>query len=371
MERQTAFNIWYVMLALLAVIWLREAWVGVSRVEAIQYGEFLHHAETGELEEIAIANNVIQARLRKPTPDGRARFVTTRVDPVLARDLSPYDVKFTGVVESTFFRDLLSWPLPALVFFGVLTFLARRMAGQGGMGGLMSIGKSNVKICVETNTTASFANLAGADLANPVDEAALVAAHHEMGHALVAMALPGADPVHKVSIIPRGIGALGYLIPRPLEDRPLMSRGELEDKMAVLLGGRAAEQLVFSRTSVGAADDLARVSDMARSIVTRYGMHEFLPNLSLEQEPSPPLPVPGFTGARGYGNHTPQAIDDAVTGIVAAAFNRVLALLARNREVLERAAALLLERETLGDAELRGLAAQLAPAIGDQDREGA
>jgi ATP-dependent Zn protease len=259
--------------------------------------------------------------------------VTTRVDPVLAKDLSPYDVKFTGVVENTFLRDLLSWLLPALVFFGVLTFLARRMAGQAGVGGLMSIGKSNAKIRVETNSTASFANLVGADSANPVDGAALVAAHHEMGHALVAMALPGADPVHKVAIIPRGIGALGYGIQRPLEDRSLMTRGELEDKMAVLLGGRAAEQLVFGRTSAGAADDLARVSDIARSMVTRYG------------------------------DHSPQAIDDAVTEIVAAAFQRALALLARNREVLERAAALLLERETLVEAELRGLAAQLAPAI--------
>ena len=613
MEKQTKFNIWYVMLALLAVIWLRDAWVGVSQVEAIPYSEFLHHVKTGELEEIAISNNVIQAKLRKPTSDGGTWIVTTRVDPVLAKELSQYDVKFTGVVENTFFRDLLSWVLPALVFFGVWMFVARRMAGEGGMGGgLMSIGKSKAKIYVETDTKVSFADVAGvdeakeelrevvgflkdpqhhgrlggrlpkgvllvgppgtgktllaravageagvpffsisgsefvemfvgvgaarvrdlfeqarkkapaiifideldalgrargtfglgghdekeqtlnqllaeldgfdpstglvllaatnrpevldpalmragrfdrqvlvdrpdkkgriqilevhvgkirlapqvdlasvaaltpgfsgADLANLVNEAALAAtrrggdavalddfsvaverivaglekksrilnpmerrtvAHHEMGHALVAMALPGADPVHKVSIIPRGIGALGYTMQRPIEDRFLMTRGELENKMVVLLGGRAAEQLVFGQVSTGAADDLARVSDIARSMVTRYGMHESLPNLSLEQEPSPLLPVPGFTGARSYSEHTSQAIDDAVKAIVAAVFARALALLTRNREVLERAAALLLERETLTEAKLRELAAQLVPANDDREAKGA
>ena len=613
MEKQTKFNIWYVMLALLAVIWLRDAWLGMSQVETIPYSEFLHHVKAGEFEEIAISNNVIQAKLRKPTPDGRTRIVTTRVDPVLAKELSQYDVKFTGVVENTFFRDLLSWVVPALVFAAIWMFVIRRMTGEGGMGGgLMSIGKSKAKIYVETDTKVSFADVAGvdeakdelrevvgflkdprghgrlggrlpkgvllvgppgtgktllaravageagvpffsisgsefvemfvgvgaarvrdlfeqarkkapaiifideldalgrargtfglgghdekeqtlnqllaemdgfdpstglvllaatnrpevldpalmragrfdrqvlvdrpdkkgrvqilevhvgkirlapqvdlasvaaltpgfsgADLANLVNEAALVAtrrgsdavalddfsgaverivaglekksrilnpmerrtvAHHEMGHALVAMALPGADPVHKVSIIPRGIGALGYTMQRPIEDRFLMTRGELENKMAVLLGGRAAEQLVFGQVSTGAADDLARVSDIARSMVTRYGMHASLPNLSLEQEPSPLLPVPGFTAARSYSEHTSQAIDDAVMEIVAAAFARALALLTRNREMLERAAALLLERETLAEAQLSEFAAQLSPAVRDQDTKGA
>lgn len=103
-----------------------------------------------------------------------------------------------------------------------------------------------------------------------------IVAYHEMGHALVAMALPGVDPVHKVSIIPRGIGALGYTIQRPTEDRFLMTQEELENKMAVLLGGRAAEKIVFGHLSTGAADDLAKVTDIARAIVTRYGMSEKL-----------------------------------------------------------------------------------------------
>ena len=609
MGRLTVFNIWYVMLALLAVIWMRDAWLGVSKIETIPYSEFLHHVKTGELDEISISNNLIQGRLRKPTSDGKTQIVTTRVDPVLAKELSQYDVKFTGVVENTFFRDLLGWVLPALVFFGVWMFLSRRMMGEGGMGGLMSIGKSKAKVYVETDTKVTFADVAGvdeakdelrevvgflkdpgssgrlggrlpkgvllvgppgtgktllaravageagvpffsisgsefvemfvgvgaarvrdlfeqarktapaiifideldalgrargtfgmgghdekeqtlnqllaeldgfdpskglvllaatnrpevldpallragrfdrqvlvdrpdkkgriqilevhvvkirlapqvdlasvaaltpgfsgADLANLVNEAALVAtrrgsdavtlddfvgaverivaglekksrilnpmerrtvAFHEMGHALVAMALPGTDPVHKVSIIPRGIGALGYTIQRPIEDRFLMTREELENKMAILLGGRAAEQLVFGRVSTGAADDLARVSDIARAMVTRYGMHESLANLSLEQEPSPLMPVPGFSGARSYSEHTSKTIDDAMKEIVAGAFSRALASLTRNRKTLEHAAELLLERETLTEIELHGLAGQLAKDPSDPGR---
>jgi cell division protease FtsH len=195
---------------------------------------------------------------------------------------------------------------------------------------------------------------------NPMERRTV--AYHEMGHALVAMALPGSDPVHKVSIIPRGIGALGYTIQRPTEDRFLMTREELENKMAVLLGGRAAEQLVFGRVSTGAADDLAKVSDIARSIVTRYGMHPSLANLSLEQEASPLLQVPGYTAPRNYSEHTARAIDEAVTEIIASAFKRASELLTRHRETLETAAARLLERETLSEPDMTSIAAQLAAA---------
>src|SRR5215217_4015097 len=108
-----------------------------------------------------------------------------------------------------------------------------------------------------------------------------IVAYHEMGHALVAMSLPGADPVHKVSIIPRGVGALGYTIQRPTDDRFLLRREELEDRMAVLLGGRAAEQLVLGSISTGAADDLQKVTDIARAMVTRYGMIDELGPVAL------------------------------------------------------------------------------------------
>ncbi len=109
-------------------------------------------------------------------------------------------------------------------------------------------------------------------------------AYHEMGHALVALALPGTDPVHKISIIPRGIGALGYTLQRPTEDRFLMTRSDLEHKIAVLLGGRAAEKLVFGELSTGAADDLARATDIARDMITRFGMDEGLGYIAFEAQ---------------------------------------------------------------------------------------
>src|SRR5438552_12331484 len=131
-----------------------------------------------------------------------------------------------------------------------------------------------------------------------------IVAHHEMGHALVALALPGTDPVHKISIIPRGIGALGYTIQRPTEDRFLMTREELENKMAVTLGGRASEHVIYGRLSTGAADDLAKVTDIARSMVMRYGMEQKLGNLSDQDEPTPFLPAMQRPPPREYSDET-------------------------------------------------------------------
>jgi cell division protease FtsH len=128
-----------------------------------------------------------------------------------------------------------------------------------------------------------------------------VVAYHEMGHALVALALPGTDPVHKVSIIPRGIGALGYTIQRPTEDRFLMTRAELEHKIMVLLGGRAAEKLVFGHLSTGAADDLAKVTDIARDMVMRYGMVEELGYVAYEAQRPRFLELPGPGGTARVG----------------------------------------------------------------------
>ena len=119
-------------------------------------------------------------------------------------------------------------------------------------------------------------------------------AFHETGHALVAMALPGSDPVQKVSIIPRGIGALGYTLQRPIEDRFVMSRDELENRLTVLLGGRAAETLHFPSVSTGATDDLRKATEIARSMVTRFGMVPELGAVAYGDEPSSFLtPVPG------------------------------------------------------------------------------
>ena len=182
-----------------------------------------------------------------------------------------------------------------------------------------------------------------------------VIAHHEMGHALVAMALPGTDPVHKVSIIPRGVGALGYTIQRPTEDRFLMTREELENKMAVLLGGRAAEEIVFGRLSTGAADDLVKVANIARSMVTRYGMVESLGHLAYEEEQGRFLMSPGFPKTREFSEQTAREIDVAVRDIVKRSYDKARTILASEKPLLERGAQLLLQKETLAEAELAEL----------------
>ena len=238
------------------------------------------------------------------------------------------------------------------------------------------------------------AGFSGADLANLVNEAALLAtrrgaesvtlndftqaierliaglekrnrvlnaterrivAHHEMGHAIVAMALPGTDPVHKISIIPRGVGALGYTIQRPTEDRFLMTREELENKMAVLLGGRASEEIIFGHTSTGAADDLAKVTDIARSMVMRYAMVAALGPVAYEEERPSFLGGPLPQGHREYSEATAREIDVAVRTIVEGAYQKALGLLKRNRAALETWAQQLLDKETLAEAELAEL----------------
>ena len=181
-----------------------------------------------------------------------------------------------------------------------------------------------------------------------------VVAHHEMGHALVALALPGSDRIQKVSIIPRGIGSLGYTIQRPTEDRYLMTRGELENKMAVLLGGRAAEVLIFDRLSTGAADDLNKATDIAHAIVTRYGMDETLGEMTYESDP--PLFLGNIPGAyperRRHSEATAREIDTAVRNLVHNAYQRASEVLTKHRGDLEASAKLLLERETLSAADL-------------------
>jgi len=182
-----------------------------------------------------------------------------------------------------------------------------------------------------------------------------VVAHHEMGHALAAAAQPGSDPVHKVSIVARGIGALGYTMQRPTEDRYLMTREELEAKIAVLLGGRAAEELVSGQLSTGAADDLSKATDIARSMVTRYGMLPELGPLAYETEPSAYLQ--GFPRAplKLYSEQTEREIDVAIRGVVERAHAHARRLLEANRGLLEEGARLLLAKETLGDADLEAI----------------
>jgi len=615
MENRQQFSIWYfiaVFLLLMAV----QNYVFAPHTETLSYDSFKALLKAGKLTDVTVGERTLKGgivnvgleellpkeqldELRK-SGDGPHRFVTVRVDdPDLIKELEAANVRFAGVIESNWFRMVLSWILPALVFVGIWMLLMKRMGAAGGM---LEIGKSKAKIYVEKDTRATFGDVAGvdeakeeleevvtflkepgrygrlgahipkgvllvgppgtgktllaravageagvpflsisgsefvemfvgvgaarvrdlfqqarsmapaiifideldalgrarganpmgghdekeqtlnqllvemdgfdpgkglvllaatnrpeildpallragrfdrqvlvdrpdkigrmqilqvhlkkvmlesgvdveqiaaltpgfsgADLANLINEAALLAtrrgaeavtlddftraierivaglekknrllnprerevvAHHEMGHALVAMALPGTDSVHKVSIIPRGIGALGYTIQRPTEARFLMTREELENKMAVLLGGRAAEQLVFGHLSTGAADDLAKATDIARSMVMRYGMDEKLGHVALEPSRPAFLELPGaLAAAREYSEATAHEIDRAVRTIVQAAFDRAVQLLSERRELLDQGSHLLLQKETLGEHDLKAL--QVSPS---------
>jgi len=181
-----------------------------------------------------------------------------------------------------------------------------------------------------------------------------IVAYHEMGHALVALSLPNADPVQKVSIIPRGIGALGYTLQRPVDDRFLMSRQELEDKMTVLLGGRAAEMILGDDVSTGAADDLAKATDIARGIVMRFGMDEHLGPVAWDTEQANFLQDQQgvFWRQRRYSDQTAHDIDLAVRSHVEAARARAYGILQDNRPALDEGAQALLAHETLGADDL-------------------
>jgi cell division protease FtsH len=173
-------------------------------------------------------------------------------------------------------------------------------------------------------------------------------AHHEMGHALAAASLHSADPVQKVSIIPRSVGALGYTMQRPTEDRFLITFGDLKERMVVLMAGRAAEQLVFGEISTGASDDLAKVTDIARECVTRYGMTDPIGNVVLEERALQWLGDQRDTARpRDFSEATAREVDIAVRTLIAEAYAEALAILTARRADLERGAALLLERESL------------------------
>lgn len=595
MDKKVQFNFWYIVIAVLVMMFLRDLYEQYTRIEPIPYSRFHTLLEQGKVAEVAITENQIYGTL-KAESDGFKEFVTTRVEPDLADILDQHNVTYSGVVKSTWLRDLLSWILPMLLFIGVWLYIIRRMSG-GMSSGLMSIGKSRAKVYVEKETKVTFADVAGvdeakeelleiinflknpadytrlggrvpkgillvgppgtgktllaravageagvsffsisgaefvemfvgvgaarvrdlfeqarqmapaiifideldalgrargsyawgghdekeqtlnqllaeldgfdpssgivllaatnrpevldaallragrfdrqvlvdrpdkigreqilavhikkvkmnvdvrleqiaaltpgftgADLANLVNEAALLAtrrkadsvtmedfnnaierivaglekrnrllnpkerkivAFHELGHAMVALALPGTDEVHKISIIPRGVGALGYTIQRPTEDRYLMTRIELENKMAVMMGGRAAEQVIFNEVSTGASDDLVRATDMARAMVLRYGMSDALGNVAYDRDRSPflqqgfPLPL-----SRDYSEETANKIDSTVRTFVDQALERAMSILRKNRALLEKTAEELIQIETLNQSQIEAL----------------
>ncbi|MBI3015173.1 MAG: ATP-dependent metallopeptidase FtsH/Yme1/Tma family protein [Candidatus Tectomicrobia bacterium] len=259
---------------------------------------------------------------------------------------------------------------------------------------ILKVHAKGAKLASEVNLreiAAKTVGFVGADLANLVNEAALLAArrdkeaidmkdfseaidrivaglekknrllnprerevvaYHEAGHALIATALPGADPVSKISIIPRGIAALGYTQQLPTEDRYLMLQSELETRISVLLGGRVAEEIIFEDVSTGAQNDLQRVSDIARRMVTDYGMSKELGLISYDNRSQHSFLPMVSPGVREYSEDTAQRIDQAVARIVAEAHDRVKQLLQERRGKLETLAKTLLDREVLEGKDL-------------------
>ena len=264
---------------------------------------------------------------------------------------------------------------------------------------ILRIHSKTVKLSAEVDLAAvarGTSGFVGADLANIVNEAALLAvrggrreviqkdfeeaiektvaglqkktrvikpeerrivAFHETGHALVAAFTPGSDPVQKISIIPRGFGALGYTLQMPVEDRYLMTEEELLGKINVLLGGRAAEEIVFGKISTGAANDLTKATDIARKMITDYGMSERFKNVALTQRGAGmmgnPVQEPMFH--REYSEATQQYVDEEIARMVESQYVEVKQSLLVNRPLLDKVAEKLLEKETLDEKEFKAL----------------
>lgn len=601
MDNKQRFNVIFAIFAVFSILVIHELWVEQQSITAVPYSELENLLQEGKIKDLTIRERFIAGELKEPE-NGKKIIVANRVDPALAEHLSQYKIPYTQVYESKFLATLLSWIVPALVFFGIWMLILRKFADKQGLGGgFMNIGKSKAKVYVEQQTGVTFDDVAGvdeskaelqeivdflkapedygklgarmpkgvllvgppgtgktllaravageagvpffsisgsefvemfvgvgaarvrdlfeqarksapaiifideldalgrartaaglggndereqtlnqllveldgfdpssglvllaatnrpeildpallragrfdrqvlvdrpdkvgriailkvhmkkiqlggdvdpsqvadlttgfsgADLANLVNEAALLAtrrqaeevsmndftqaieriiaglekknrllnprereivAYHEVGHALAALALPGTDPVFKISIIPRGIGALGYTLQRPTEDRFLMTKEELEHKIAVLLGGRAAEKLIFNHLSTGAADDIARATDIARNMVTRYGMDPNIGFVVYEEN------QPTFLGQQGHGvngcqisDNTAQQIDASVRKIIDDTFAHAYQIMENNRDILERCAKTLLDKETLVEKELIELTADI------------
>jgi cell division protease FtsH len=184
-------------------------------------------------------------------------------------------------------------------------------------------------------------------------------AYHESGHAIVASVLPGLDPVHKISIVQRGFGALGYTMQVPLEDRYLWTRKDLENQMAVLLGGRTAEEIAIGEISTGAQNDLQRATDIARAMVTQFGMSEELGTVNYEgSRRNVFLDIPMGPERGPYGEETAQRIDVEVKRLLDDAHDRARQVLNERRHLLEIVTRRLLEKEVIEGEELKELIAQ-------------
>ncbi len=188
-----------------------------------------------------------------------------------------------------------------------------------------------------------------------------IVAFHESGHAIVAESVKYADPVHKISIIPRGVAALGYTQQRPTEDRYLMTRSELLDRLAVLLGGRVAEELVFGDISTGAQNDLQRATDIARSMVTEYGMSDLLGPVTYERPRQPMFLPENYAPGKAYSETKATQIDEEISRVMSEAHERVRSILSERRQVLNDLAHLLTEKEIVQGEELRKMLSDYTP----------
>ncbi|KPK29980.1 MAG: cell division protein FtsH [Nitrospira bacterium SG8_3] len=180
-------------------------------------------------------------------------------------------------------------------------------------------------------------------------------AYHELGHAIVALSLPGTDPVQKISIIPRGIAALGYTMQVPTEDRYLMRKAELLSRIATLLGGRAAEEIIFGDVSTGAHNDLAKATDIATSMVKEYGMSSKVGQVYFAREKRAPFLNLGLEGAVEYSEATAEVIDNEVREIINEQYARALQILREKKDILDKGAKVLLEKEKMEGQELKAL----------------
>ncbi len=190
-------------------------------------------------------------------------------------------------------------------------------------------------------------------LINPMEKE--IVSYHELGHAIVAMTLPETDPVQKISIIPRGIAALGYTMQVPTEDRFLMRRKELLNRIATLLGGRAAEEIIFDDISTGAQNDLSRATDIARSMVKEYGMSGNLGQVYFAHKKQNQFLMPNQEGSGDYSAMTAHLIDKEIRQIIDEQYERALEILRSKRDILNQAAETLLESETIQGEELKAL----------------
>jgi ATP-dependent Zn protease len=232
-----------------------------------------------------------------------------------------------------------------------------------GVAGELIIGPENINGVLAGSPQRKFTTVRvnDPDLVRHLDEN--IVAFHESGHAIVAESVAHADPVHKISIIPRGIAALGYTQQQPTEDRYLLTRSELNDRLAVLLGGRVAEELAFDEISTGAQNDLQRASDIARAMVTEYGMSDLLGLVSYERPRQPMFLPESFSQGKHYSEAKAAQIDEEVTRFVDEAHQRVRKILSQRRSVLDDLAHLLSQKESVQGEELRRmLAAAGAPA---------